>query len=89
MKAKELLIAVPWNEMSDVSLQDSCDLFYENINTVIDQTIPEISTTKKKSKPIWMDYYCQKLVDKNIGHEIGIIYSIRREDYLKYCQIRS
>ena len=26
VKAKELLSAFPWNEMSDMSLQDNCDL---------------------------------------------------------------
>ena len=89
VKAKELLSAVPWNEMSDMSLQDSCDFFYENINTVIDQTIPETSTTKKRSKPIWMDYYCQKLVEQKYRAWKRYSYSRRREDYLKYCQIRN
>ena len=52
VKTKELLSAGPWNKKSDMNLQDSCDFFYENINTVIDQTIPETSTTKTRSKPI-------------------------------------
>ena len=43
--------------MYNMSLNDSCEFFYNNINTIIEQTVPETESVKKRQKPLWMDYY--------------------------------
>lgn len=87
--AKDMLNNVQWSEMSNMNLHDSCNFFYNEIYNVIEQTIPETQIAKKRPKPMWMDNYCCKIVEKKYRAWKKYSYSRRREDYLSYCQIRN
>ena len=74
-KAKELLHSVKWKSVYNMSLNDRCEFFYNNINTIIEQTVPEAQRVKKRQKSLCTDYFCEHLVEQNIeyGRNIAIL----------------